>query len=46
MNNINVAYGELDGGDELIDGMEGVLLGGDRVLDEAGEGQGGSIPSV
>jgi hypothetical protein len=48
MNNIlvNIAYGELDGSDELINGIEGVLLGGDRVSDETGEGQGGSIPSV
>jgi hypothetical protein len=44
MNNINVAYGELDGSDELIDGIEGVLFGGDGVSDEAGAGD--SFPSV
>jgi hypothetical protein len=42
----HVAYGELNDGDKLIDGMQGEPFGGDGVPDEAVEGQGGSTPSV
>jgi hypothetical protein len=36
----HVAYGELNDGDKLIDGMEGEFFGGNGVPDEAGKGRG------